>query len=70
TMNGKPPFWKKGRAILCTIAIIKGETPSPKDHPGLPEADPLWSFLEACWSIDPKDRPTSNTVLQKVEFKP
>lgn len=55
---------------MCLQAIINGQTPSPIDHPGLPEADPLWSFLQACWSRDPENRPTSNTVLQKVESKP
>lgn len=67
TMSGKRPFWKKRNSLMCLQAIINGQTPSPIDHPGLPEADPLWSFLQACWSRDPENRPTSNTVLQKLE---
>ncbi|KIO16209.1 hypothetical protein M407DRAFT_86262 [Tulasnella calospora MUT 4182] len=48
--------------------ISNGQAPNPTDHTRLPEADPLWSLIRGCWSRDPTDWATSDTILQKVEF--
>lgn len=69
TMSGEPPFkfWRHGETAVMFEAVSSDQTPSPSDHPCFPEADPLWSLLRECWHVDHKNRPTSDTVLQKLE---
>ncbi|KAG8912570.1 hypothetical protein FRC00_004244, partial [Tulasnella sp. 408] len=62
-MSGKQPFWNK-RPVATIIAVFNDKTPEPKDHPGLPADDPLWTLLFACWSGEPDNRPPMSMVLQ------
>ncbi|KAG8940424.1 hypothetical protein FRC04_005251 [Tulasnella sp. 424] len=61
TMSGNGPFYKKirkgpGGVAATTLAIHRRQTPTPSDHPGLPESDKLWDLLKACWNSEPRQR--------------
>ncbi|KAG8946262.1 hypothetical protein FRC00_009706, partial [Tulasnella sp. 408] len=68
-MSGKQPFWNK-RPNATIIAVYNDKTPEPKDHPGLPAEDSLWSLLSACWSGEPGHRPSVSVVLEKETEPP
>ncbi|KAG8918328.1 hypothetical protein FRC01_001922 [Tulasnella sp. 417] len=67
TMSGKSPFWKKRSAAARIAAVCTDQIPSPRDHLDLLADNPLWELLGACWSVDPTARPTTETVLRKLE---
>ncbi|KAG9098022.1 hypothetical protein FS749_004908 [Ceratobasidium sp. UAMH 11750] len=51
-------------------AIITGKIPArPESH--IPsksqDGDALWSLLEDCWASEPKERPSSSDVSQRME---
>ncbi|KAG9048233.1 hypothetical protein FS837_000432 [Tulasnella sp. UAMH 9824] len=63
-MSGKPPFggMRRPKALL---RILKGEQPTPVEHPGLPRSDALWSLMRRCWDPNPGARPTMKEVAQE-----
>ncbi|KAG8894907.1 hypothetical protein FRC01_012678, partial [Tulasnella sp. 417] len=63
-MSGQGPLWKKRNPGARMVATLMGERPRPTDHLLLPEADPLWCLINACWQEDPEARPPMELVLQ------
>ncbi|KAG8950371.1 hypothetical protein FRC04_007813, partial [Tulasnella sp. 424] len=71
TMSGKAPFHKKlnigRRGFAATVvAIYQDETPTPVDHPELPESDRLWRLMEACWNPKPYQRPNMRALCDSL----
>lgn len=64
-MSGETPFYGKpaGRIV---IDISRGKMVDPRNHPGLPLADPLWPLLRRCWDMVPENRPTMEQIVQTV----
>ncbi|KAG1782870.1 kinase-like domain-containing protein [Suillus placidus] len=47
--------------VLC---IARSEKPSRSRYPELPEK--YWTFIEQCWSTDPRDRPSTEEAVMMV----
>lgn len=67
-MSGKPPFHQHKSAPPIILAINEGQTPMPADHPGLPDADPLWVLLRKCWDPVATKRPSIQRIIGDVSF--
>ncbi|KAG8923335.1 hypothetical protein FRC01_012879, partial [Tulasnella sp. 417] len=48
------------------IRTIRGEPPTPAEHPELPEYDTLWSLLRRCWDPNPSARPTMQEIIHEL----
>ena len=63
-LSGERPF-PRDQDFIVMRKVIEGE------HPERPEGewftDGLWRTLEQCWSPQPNDRPTIETVLECLE---
>ncbi|KAF9646796.1 kinase-like protein, partial [Thelephora ganbajun] len=63
-LSGQAPFTRYNNFTVMRM-VIEGE------HPERPEGawftDDLWATLEECWSPQPKDRPTTEAVLECLE---
>ncbi|EJD34293.1 kinase-like protein, partial [Auricularia subglabra TFB-10046 SS5] len=55
---GRPPFSKSDNPNAVIIAMYEGQRPSREEIPGDDVSDGLWELMQACWSPDPKGRPT------------
>lgn len=69
TMSGKPPFHQHKSAPPIILAINEGQMPIPAEHPGLPEADPLWALLRRCWDPIPTRRPSIHRIIAELEVE-
>ncbi|KAG8913436.1 hypothetical protein FRC01_004548 [Tulasnella sp. 417] len=67
-MTGKWPFYQMATAARAIVAIAMDITPSPSDHPELPESDPLWSLMNQCWDAEPSERPSASQVVYKMNL--
>lgn len=65
-LTGQHPFTPYNESIVKKI--LDGERP---EKPRGPEAvwftDDLWGMLEQCWSLQPRVRPTAETILEHLE---
>ncbi|KAG9044912.1 hypothetical protein FS837_007338 [Tulasnella sp. UAMH 9824] len=68
TMTGKWPFYQMATTARAILAIAMEITPSPSDHPELPESDPLWNLMNECWDGEPEDRPSASQVVYKINL--
>ena len=66
-LSGKTPFGHL-RDILVTGRVIGGERPTRPE--GSWFTDDLWEILERSWSPRPKDRPTVEAILERLECVP
>ncbi|KAG8967809.1 hypothetical protein FRC05_001905 [Tulasnella sp. 425] len=66
-MSGLDPLWNRKNDAARIVATCMDQSPVPKEHPNLPEDDPLWGLLTECWRGQATERPTIDTVLRKLE---
>ena len=63
-LSGRAPFTPYGEVTVMR-KVIDGERP---ERPGVTWfTDDLWGILEQCWSSQPKDRPTVETIFECLE---
>ena len=62
TISGNPPFHEYKNHTV-SLKVLRGERP-PR---GVRFTETLWKTLELCWTSQPSDRPTIETVLQHLE---
>lgn len=68
-MSGKAPFHQiSGGAVPIILAIIRGETPLPSDHPALAPDDSLWGLMKQCWDPHPDGRPSTRQIIYKINL--
>ncbi|KAG8862599.1 hypothetical protein FRB96_001157 [Tulasnella sp. 330] len=67
-LSGRRPYYGVSR-YRAIMAAMRGELPTPAQHPGLPEHDVMWDLIRSCWSVYPKDRPPMDVVAQKLEAR-
>ncbi|KAG8940986.1 hypothetical protein FRC04_004842 [Tulasnella sp. 424] len=58
--------WLKMRRACAIMATMRGERPSPTDHPGLPQNHAAWTLIRRCWAQNPKERPSIRAVSDAV----
>ncbi|KAG8899235.1 hypothetical protein FRC00_001719 [Tulasnella sp. 408] len=66
-MSGRPPHHHILGVGRYLLAVMGGAVPTPPDHPGLPEADSLWSLMSNCWASGPSDRPSIDKVVNFLD---
>ena len=59
-LSGQPPF-AGYKGFIVTRKVIEGERPERPEGPWF--TDSLWETLKQCWSTQPADRPTAETVF-------
>lgn len=67
-MSGRKPFYRARTHGMVILSITTDKMCMPHDHPGLPEKNPLWSFLRRCWSPNPDERPTASDIVDEVSI--
>jgi len=63
TISGNPPFYKDADYTVY-LKVVEGKRP-PR---GVRFTEGLWKTLELCWTPQPKDRPSIEDVLQRLEW--
>ncbi|KAG1848908.1 kinase-like domain-containing protein, partial [Suillus subluteus] len=53
-LTNKVPYYHLTNDATIIICIVKSQTPARFRYPELPEK--YWTFIEQCWSTDPRDR--------------
>lgn len=67
-LSRKAPFSSYDRDFVVSRKVIEGERPRrPSGTARAWFTDNLWIMLEQCWLAQPKDRPTTKTVLGHLE---
>ncbi|KAG1852705.1 kinase-like protein, partial [Suillus subluteus] len=61
--NNTPYYYLRNDAAIIW-AMQKPEKPSRSRYPVLPEK--YWEFIEQCWSIDPRDRPSTERAGEEI----
>ncbi|KAG1892019.1 kinase-like protein [Suillus subluteus] len=56
-LTNKTPYYYLPNDASIVLSIAKSEKPSRSRYPELPEK--YWTFIEQCWSTDPRDRPST-----------
>ncbi|KAG2351115.1 kinase-like domain-containing protein [Suillus spraguei] len=59
--TGKVPYSGFRSDHQVTVQILKGRRPARPVTP--PITDPLWDFMQKCWSDEPERRPSANEVV-------
>jgi hypothetical protein len=55
-------------AAVVIECLVHGRHPRrPTDDICPKDLSRIWSFLERCWSQDPRDRPTASEVRRRLE---
>jgi len=62
TISGNPPFHEHVDMTVF-VKVLKGEHPSR----GTGFTESLWEMLEICWAFQPKNRPSIEDVLQRLD---
>ena len=66
-LSGQKPFALL-RDFVVIRKVLEGERPErPRGVRGAWFQDSVWEMLERCWEVQPKDRPSLNTVLQCLQ---
>lgn len=63
-LSGHFPYERFAEAVVIRM-VTGGELPERPNRPGF--TDDMWRTLELCWSFQPEDRPTVDTVLEHLE---
>ena len=63
-LSGQAPF-ARYREVVVMRKVLDGEGPERPESTWF--TDELWGILENCWSSQPKDRPTGETILESLE---
>ncbi|KAG2361763.1 kinase-like domain-containing protein [Suillus spraguei] len=56
-LTNKIPYYYLVNDAAIVLCIAKSEKPSRARYPELSES--YWTFIEQCWSTDPRDRPST-----------
>lgn len=65
-LSGKSPFEELKQSWLVPGAVISGSRPSiPEQAPS--GATELWNLAQECWCQHPRDRPSSPTILDRLD---
>ncbi|KAG2115777.1 kinase-like domain-containing protein [Suillus discolor] len=56
-LTNKIPYYYLPNDAAIVLCIARSETPSRARYPELLEK--YWTFMEQCWSTDPRDRPST-----------
>ncbi|KAG2042034.1 kinase-like domain-containing protein [Suillus americanus] len=59
-LTNKIPYFYLPNDAAIVLCIAKSEKPSRSRHPEL--AEKYWTFIEQCWSTDPRDRPSTEAA--------
>ncbi|KAG2343704.1 kinase-like protein [Suillus weaverae] len=67
-LTNKIPYYYLLNDAAIVLCIARSEKPSRSRYPELPEEH--WTFIEQCWSTDPRDRPSTEEadVMVRNEF--
>jgi len=66
-LSGQAPFTRYKEFVVMR-KVIEGERPGrPEGAEGVWFTDDFWRMLENCWSSQPKDRPTVEAILERLE---
>ena len=66
-LSGRAPF-SPLKDVNVMLKVIEGERPGrPGGVEGTWFSDDLWKMLGLCWSTQPKDRPSVDTVLDSLK---
>ena len=66
-LSGQAPF-SSYRDFIVSRKVIEGERPrKPLGIAGTRFTDDLWKMLKQCWLAQPKNRPTTEAVLECLE---
>ncbi|KIO28907.1 hypothetical protein M407DRAFT_229169 [Tulasnella calospora MUT 4182] len=65
-LSEKTPWLKLSRA-RAVIATMRGERPSPADHPGIPATHAAWTLIGRCWAQNAKERPCIREISDTVD---
>lgn len=64
-LSGEIPFTRDCPELMVMKKVCEGERPGrPQGERGAWFTDDLWWMLQACWSPQPKDRPTIEAILE------
>lgn len=64
-LSGEIPFTRDCSKFMVMMKVREGERPGrPQGERGARFTDDLWRMLQACWSPQPKDRPTIEAILE------
>ncbi|KAG2138078.1 kinase-like domain-containing protein [Suillus bovinus] len=56
-LTNKTPYYYLPNDAAIVLCIARSETPFRSRYPELPEK--YWTFIEQCWSTNPRDRPST-----------
>ncbi|KAG8897308.1 hypothetical protein FRB99_008238 [Tulasnella sp. 403] len=65
-ISGKVPFVEYNNITNMMLAKVQGKLMNYTGYPELPEDDPLWPLLHACWATEPQLRPPINEVVNQL----
>jgi len=67
-LGGEIPFAQATREYSIICEVLGGNRPKrPQGRRGAQFTDELWEILELCWKPRSSDRPSVDTVLQRLE---
>ncbi|KAG1805173.1 kinase-like protein [Suillus subaureus] len=59
-LTNKIPYYYLPNDAAIVLCIARSEQPSRARYPEIPEK--YWTFMEQCWSTNPRDRPSTKGV--------
>jgi len=69
-LTGVAPFGAKTKGPKIIQMVISGQRPKRVDHPMIEEyscKDELWALLEECWRNTPEERPSADSLVQRLK---
>jgi len=67
-LSGKAPFTPDGVIIVMRKVTSGGRPERPQGVEGVWFTDSVWDTLQMCWAHKPEERPTVETVLERLKW--
>ncbi|KAG8938446.1 hypothetical protein FRC03_007247, partial [Tulasnella sp. 419] len=65
-LTNRQPYYMVPSDVKVVIDIGLGKVPARKDYPELPTTNRFWRVLEACWRLNPHERPSMNELASHI----
>ncbi|KAG8936017.1 hypothetical protein FRC02_004929 [Tulasnella sp. 418] len=65
-LTSRQPYYTVSSDVKVVIDVGSGKIPAREDYPELPKNNRFWRVLEACWRMEPSERPSMNELASQI----